>query len=80
MSSKLSLFVVQICHHFHERTQRTLEGRWSRAAVHFLNIKCLHCDFENGSQNQHFQTYYFGSKGGGHNVDTSGRPFIFPRI
>ena len=35
-------YVVQNCHHFYERTQCTLGGRWSRAAVGFKKC-CLRC-------------------------------------
>ena len=39
-------------------------GRGSRAAACVLKMSLLHCDFENGSQNQHFQsTLLVGGKG-----------------
>ena len=34
-----SLGVVHNCHHFHERTQRTLGGRGSRATVRFFKCR-----------------------------------------
>ena len=61
-------------------------GRGSRTAVHSLKMLFMvHCDFENGSQNQKTSKYFFGREGVGHkktvlavyalnNVDNSGRP------
>ena len=49
-----NLGVVQNCHHVHKGT---LEGRGSRSARHFSKMSFLvHCDFEKGYQNQHFQS------------------------
>ena len=54
------LAVIQICHHFHERTQHTLGGWGLRAAIRLKKISFMvHCDFEKGSQNQHFQSMLF---------------------
>ena len=51
-----NLGVVENCHHFHERTQRTLGGRVSRVAVRFLKMSFIaHCDFE-GYKNKRFQS------------------------
>ena len=51
------LGVVHNCHNFHERTQRNLRVRVSRAAVRFFKMSFMvYCDFEKGSQNQHFQS------------------------
>ena len=52
-------------HNFHERTQRALDRRASRAVVRFLKMAFMvHCDFEKGHQSQHFQKYAFGRDGG----------------
>ena len=48
--------IIQICQHFHKRTQSMLEGGGSRATVRFSKMSCImvHCSFEKGSQNQQF--------------------------
>ena len=84
--SALYYGVVRNCHHFHERTQHLLGCSRSWATVCFLKVSLVlivvHCDFDNGSQNQHFQKYSFGGRGNKKqhsvyaldNVDISGRP------
>ena len=67
------------------RAYTALGGRGSRVAVRFFLMSFMgHCDFENESQNQPFQSTLLVGKGGGHtkeyyvyaldNVDNSGRP------
>ena len=64
--------VVQNCHHFHERTQRTMGGTRSSAVYAFQKrrSRCIAIFFLK-SQNQHFQSRAsFGREGGGHKKST----------
>ena len=48
-----------------------LGGTGSRAVARFRKMSFLvHCDFEKGSQYQHFQSYSFSREGGGHKKST----------
>ena len=60
VSERVTIGAIQNCHNFHERTQCMLGGRGSRATVCFLKMSFMvHCYFEEGSRNQHFQSTIF---------------------
>ena len=60
--------IVQNCHHFHERTHsERWEGGWVNGRrMLFKMLLVVHCDFEKGSRNEHFQhrAYPFDREGG----------------
>ena len=61
----LTLGVAHNCHHFHECTLGAVGGRGSRATVRFFKMSfMMHCDFEKGSRNQHFQSTLFVGREG----------------